>query len=219
MIGHIAARVTHPHNYGDVMDDGAGSPARILLARHGEAAYETDGSGDSGGSLTSAGREQARGLGRRLERVRPSMVVCSELSRAVQTAEIAASVLSLPVEVRVGLQEYDVGNERGRPYNAAVFEPLLPRWLSGDLSAGIPGGEDGHAVAQRMFAVLDGLAERAPGETAAVVSHGGAIIAVLGSIDPGSTALPRDANDMPGCDMYVLEKPGSRWQLAGRDRG
>jgi probable phosphoglycerate mutase len=192
---------------------------RVLLVRHAEAAYETEGSGDSGGSLTSEGRSQARRLGARLRELGPDAVYCSELSRAVQTAEIAAACIGLPVVVRVGLQEYDVGDERGRPYNAGLFEPLLLRWLAGDLAAGIPGGEDGHGVARRMFGVLDDVARLHEGRTVAVVSHGGAIISVLGTVAPGGQHLPSDARDMPGCDLYVLDRVQGTWRLTGRDRG
>lgn len=201
------------------MRDEITTRTRILLARHGEAVYETDGSGDSGGSLTATGRDQARRLGLRLRAFQPDAVICSELSRAVQTAEIAAAAVSLPVEVRVGLEEYDVGDERGRPYNAELFEPLLLHWLAGDLSAEIPGGEDGHAVARRVFKVLNDVAERFAGKTIAAVSHGGAIISVLGSIASSGPDAPVDATDMPGCDMYVLDKSDGSWHLNRRDRG
>jgi broad specificity phosphatase PhoE len=80
-------------------------PARIIVARHGEAEYETAEPGSSGGSLTLLGREQARELGERLRGERIAAVVCSELSRAVQTAEIAAGVLGLPVRVWEGLED------------------------------------------------------------------------------------------------------------------
>lgn len=188
---------------------------RIILARHGEATYETSGSGDSGGSLTALGRRQARALGVKLRDKEVSTVVCSELSRAVQTAEISAGVLGLPVLVRMGLQEYDVGDERGRPYNAGLFEPLMLAWLRGDLAVGIPGGEDGHRVARRMFRVLDGLAERHQSETVLVVSHGGAIIAVLGAMAPDQPGLPRDGNDLPGCATYTLLHDSDGWQFMG----
>jgi 2,3-bisphosphoglycerate-dependent phosphoglycerate mutase len=71
-------------------------PARLILARPGEAAYEIGPAGGSGGSLTALGRGQAREL---------AQVLCSELSRAVQTAEIAAAALGLSVEVRGELRE------------------------------------------------------------------------------------------------------------------
>jgi phosphohistidine phosphatase SixA len=45
-------------------------PARVLLARHGEAEYETPLLMNHGGSLTTAGRAQARELGERLREER-----------------------------------------------------------------------------------------------------------------------------------------------------
>ncbi|MDT0277103.1 histidine phosphatase family protein [Blastococcus goldschmidtiae] len=193
----------------------ARSLTRVVLARHGEAAYETSGSGDSGGSLTALGRSQARALGQELRAEGISTVVCSELSRAVQTAEISAGVLGLPVHVRMGLQEYDVGDERGRPYDPGLFEPLMLAWLRGDLEVGIPGGEDGHQVAGRMLLVLDDLARRHRGATVLVVSHGGAILALLGAIARGRPGLPRDGNDMPGCATYSLQHDAGGWRFAG----
>ena len=68
-------------------------PARIIVARHGQAEYESPEMNESGGSLTTLGREQARELGERLRTEKIAAVMCSELSRAVQTAEIAAAVL------------------------------------------------------------------------------------------------------------------------------
>lgn len=187
----------------------------VILARHGEATYETEGSGTSGGSLTDDGRAQAAALGERLRGEHIAAVICSELSRAVQTAEIAAASLGLPVRVRMGLEEYDVGEERGQPYHPDVFEPLLLAWLHGDLSPGIPAGENGRQVARRMFAVLDDLADHLEGGTGLVVSHGGAIIAVLGTIAPGSGDLPRHAGDIPGGASFRLEQRPSGWGLVG----
>lgn len=80
-------------------------PARLILARPGEAAYEIGPAGGSGGSLTALGRGQARELAQVLSGERVAGVVCSELSRAVQTAEIAAAALGLSVEVRAELRE------------------------------------------------------------------------------------------------------------------
>src|SRR4051812_46847322 len=108
-------------------------PARLIVARHGEAAYETDTMSESGGSLTSLGRTQARELGERLRTERVAGVVCSELARAVQTAEIAAGVLGLPVTVREGLQEFPAGDFRGQRYDHGFFDPMVRSWLAGDL--------------------------------------------------------------------------------------
>lgn len=205
--------------YCGCVDDTAGKSARFLLIRHAEAAYETDGNGDSGGSLTSVGRDQARRLGQRLKPLRPSFIICSEISRAVQTAEIAASVLSVPVEVRLGLEEYHVGDERGRPYKASLMEPLLQDWLHGRLSSGIPGGEDGHAVARRVMSVLDDAVVRAGDQTIAVVSHGGAINSIIGRLSPGTSELSYDALEVPPCGMVVLTLRAGEWHISGSECG
>jgi probable phosphoglycerate mutase len=108
-------------------------PARVVLARHGEADYESDLMTESGGSLSALGRDQARDLGERLRSERVAAVVCSELSRAVQTAEIAAGVLGLPVTVREGLQEFPAGDFRGRVYDRGFFDAMFRSWLACEL--------------------------------------------------------------------------------------
>lgn len=213
------AAMSRGRKYGDCVDDTAGNSARVLLIRHAEAGYETDGNGESGGSLTSVGRDQARRLGQRLKPLRPSFIICSELSRAVQTAEIVASVLSVPVEVRLGLEEYDVGDERGRPYKASLMEPLLQDWLHGRLSSGVPGGEDGHAVARRVMAVLHDAVMRARDQTIAVVSHGGAINSIVGRLSPRASELSYDALEVPHCGMVVLTLRAGEWHISGSDYG
>ena len=128
-------------------------PARIIVARHGEAEYETPEMNATGGSLTSLGRSQARDLGERMLPQRVAGVVCSELSRAVQTAEIAAGVLGLPVRVREHLQEFPAGDYLGRPFDRDYFDPMVEAWLAGDLSTGVPGGETGRQTSDRVLAV------------------------------------------------------------------
>src|SRR3954453_14505170 len=112
-------------------------PARIIVARHGEAEYETPEMNATGGSLTTLGRAQARELGERLRSEKVAAVICSELSRAVQTTEIAAAVLGLPVRVRERLQEFPAGDHLGLPHDAGFYDGMLGSWLTGDLSSGV----------------------------------------------------------------------------------
>jgi broad specificity phosphatase PhoE len=188
-------------------------PARLILARHGEAAYETDTMTDFGGSLTALGRAQARELGERLAGERVAGVVCSELARAVQTAEIAAAVLGLPVEVRAGLQEFAVGDFLGRAWDPLVFDPMIAGWLAGDLTRAVPGGESGEQVSGRALAVLDDVADRYRGETVLAVTHGGVILSLMGRLAPGSPSAPADAYDVPNCSTYLLERDADGWRV------
>jgi probable phosphoglycerate mutase len=187
-------------------------PARVVLARHGEADYETDLMTESGGSLSALGRDQARDLGERLRSERVAAVVCSELSRAVQTAEIAAGVLGLPVTVREGLQEFPAGDFRGRVYDRGFFDAMVRSWLAGDLEAGVPGGETGRETADRVLGVLDGIADQFRGETVLVVSHGGVILALWGALAPGSVLAP-ERDLVPNGATYLLERDADGWRV------
>jgi broad specificity phosphatase PhoE len=188
-------------------------PARLIVARHGEAAYESDRMGLHGGSLTPRGRRQAAALGERIRSERVAGLVCSELSRAVQTAEIAAGVLGLPVTVREGLHEFSVGVHLGQEWDPVVFNPLMASWLRGDLTSGVPGGETGDQVAARVLAVLDDVADQFRGETALVVSHGGVMLALLGRLDPGPAFMPSDAFHIVNCAAYVVARDADGWRV------
>ena len=184
-------------------------PARFLLARHGQAEYESELLMDHGGTLTRQGREQARELGKRLHDEHVAHVYSSTLSRAVQTAELAAGVLGVDVTVREGLVEVGVGELIGQPGGSGVFLPLLDRWVSGEVDARFPGGESGAEVAERVVLVLDDLADRHRGETVLVVSHGGAILATLAVL-----VRRRGTARIGNCSYAALERDADGWRLA-----
>ena len=190
-------------------------PARIIVARHGDTEYESPDMGIFGGSLSRLGREQAHGLGERLRPEKVAGVVCSELSRAVQTAEIAAAVLGLPVLVRERLQEFAVGDYLGRPFDPVFFGHVLGSWLHGDLEPGVPGGESGRQVVERVMPVLDEVADQFRGETLLVVTHGGVILALFGLLAPGSPYAPAHDDDVPHTATYVFERDADGWRAVG----
>jgi broad specificity phosphatase PhoE len=165
----------------------------------------------TGGSLTVLGRQQAHRLGERLRSERVAAVVCSELSRAVQTAEIAAAVLGLPVRVRERLHEFPPGDCLGHPPDVAVLSAQARSWVAGDLEVGLPGGETGRETADRVLAVLDELADQYRGETVLVVTHGGVILTLWGAIAPGSPAAPAFDGVTNG-SSYAFERDADGWR-------
>lgn len=163
-------------------------PATLIVARHGEATYDVlDVASNDGGWLTERGRKQAATLAESLRDRRVAAIWCSDLARAVQTAEIAAAVLGVSVRVRAGLRETSPGDWSGRPDSLAMFDEVFQRWLSGDLAASAPGGETGEDVVRRVSTELESAADQFRGETVLVVSHGGAM----------SLTLPRLARNVP----------------------
>lgn len=156
--------------------------ARVFVARHGEAEYETDLLHDLGGSLTSRGREQSRLLAASLVDERIARIWSSPMSRAVQTAEIVAARLGVDVVVREGLRELLVGEHAGSPVDPDPFADTFGCWLAGDLEARIAGGETGGEVMARVVAVLDEVADLHRGEAALVIGHGGAMCTAIPSV-------------------------------------
>ena len=191
--------------------------ARVLVARHGEAEYETDLCNDHGGSLTPLGRKQARELGASLLGERVARVWTSSLSRAVQTAEIAAGVLGVDVVVREDLREYGVGSLAGTARREkAYFERVFRSWVEGDDDAAIDGGERVSDVVARVEGVLQEIADEHRGETVLVVSHGGAILATL----PQLAGLPRQRGlgvTLPNCGVIGLAADSDGWQVTRWD--
>ena len=86
--------------------------ARLLVVRNAEAEYESDEASNSGGSLSLAGRKQARDLGDALRGARVSLIYCSPMARAVQTAEIVAAELGVVVRVRESLGGWNPDESR-----------------------------------------------------------------------------------------------------------
>lgn len=186
-------------------------PARVFVARHGEALYESELLSDSGGWLSPRGREQSRALGAQLGAERIAAVWSSPMARAVQTAELAAAVLGVDVVVREGLREFGVGDHAGGTGDPDPFRDTFAAWLAGDLDARVPGAESGAKVIGRVSAVLEEVADTHRGEAVLVVSHGGAICTAVPSL--AVNLAPTHARDLPlgNCDVVALEGDADGW--------
>jgi 2,3-bisphosphoglycerate-dependent phosphoglycerate mutase len=187
-------------------------PARVFVARHGEAEYESDLLSDAGGSLSSKGRAQSRELGESLRGERIAGIYASSMARAVQTAEIVAGVLGVDVVVREGLREFGVGVHAGTVGDPDPLRPVFSRWLEGDLEARIEGAESGTEVIQRVAAELELVADQHRGESALVVSHGGAICTGVPALARNLTVRFPESRAIPNGGVVELEADGDGWR-------
>jgi 2,3-bisphosphoglycerate-dependent phosphoglycerate mutase len=190
--------------------------ATIVVARHGEAEYETEQLSDAGGSLTLRGRAQARALAESLRDRKVAAIWCSDMARAVQTAEIAASVLGVAVTVRAGLREFAAGGLAGQPIDydlAAVWDP----WMTGDLSGGCPGAETGEDVVRRFRDELESIADLYRGETVLVISHGAAICLGLAQLADNVPADYPVGRPLAHCTPSELTVDADGWVLKSWD--
>ena len=151
---------------------------RILLARHGETAWNALGrlQGATDIPLNDTGRDQARALGAALADAGISTVWTSDLSRARETGALVATALGLAApRVEPALRERQFG----------VFEGLTRHecksqhpeaWRAGVAQTGTPpGGELRDVAAARLADALRRIAS-APAErdgAVLVISHGG----------------------------------------------
>ena len=182
--------------------------ATVIVARHGEAEYDHARSLRRRRVAHRPGREQARRLAASLDDRRIAQVWCSDLARAVQTAEIAAAVLGCGVRVRAGLREFGVGDLAGSTYDDPRFTEVFDQWRTGDLDAGPPGAETGAEAVARFAAELESLADLTRGETSLVISHGGVM----------TLALPWLARNVTADFAWGTPLDELRDQRAGRGR-
>lgn len=185
--------------------------ARVFVARHGEAVYESELLSDSGGWLSPRGREQARALAAQLAPERITRVWCSSMARAVQTAEIVAGVLGVDVVVREGLREFGVGDHAGSTGDGDPFRDTFGAWLAGDLDARISGAESGTEVVSRVGEVLEEVADSHRGEATLVISHGGSICLAVPHIATNLAAAHGWDRPLANCDVVALEADADGW--------
>lgn len=161
-----------------------GVPTTLLLLRHGRtmmtAARQFSGSGFDGPALDEEGRLQAVGAAQSLTESGAVAVVSSPMRRTVETAEIVARELKVPVQVDEGWRELDFGAWEGLtfPQVGDRFPTELAEWL-GKPDATPPGGEPIEAMVARVAAARDRALAQFPGETVVVVTHSLPIRAIV----------------------------------------
>jgi broad specificity phosphatase PhoE len=143
----------------------------LYLVRHGESEANAAGvfAGQTDSPLTPKGREQAKVVATALRPIHFDRIVTSTLSRTTDTAAEIAAGRGVPVEAFADLNEIDLGDAAGKPFDEV-------RGLPGYESDGFhqwPGGESLDQVVTRAMRVIDRLAAESPGTTICIVGHGG----------------------------------------------
>jgi broad specificity phosphatase PhoE len=183
-------------------------PARIILARHGEAAVPP---GGGPRALTATGEVQSKGLADAVRDIRVAVLWSSTMGRAQQTAAIVADSLGLPVVPDDRLREL-MNDERWTPPLRDKDDPgdVYAAWLDGDLDGTIF-GETGHEVVERLRSVVEDVADRFRGEAALLVSHGGIIELGLTHLCRNVTAGFVDSHPLGNGETVELEVDSSGW--------
>ena len=150
---------------------------RVLAIRHGETAWNAAGriQGQLDIPLNATGEQQVRRLGRALVDEDIAAIYSSDLLRALDTAKAVARARGQTVTTDAGLRERGFGIFEGLSH--AEIEQRWPadaaRWRRRDPVFGASGGETLNQFYARSIAAATRLAALHPGQTIALVSHGG----------------------------------------------
>jgi glucosyl-3-phosphoglycerate phosphatase len=166
---------------------------RLILVRHGESTWNAEErlQGQLDPPLSERGREQARALTGVIDGIPADRIVCSDLGRARETAELMGLQ---PARFDERWREIDVGEWGGR--TAAEIDAQgdeLTNWRGGTRKA--PDGEAWADFTTRVAAAADELI--AAGGPWVVVSHGGCVRVVtahLTGADHLHVAAPPNAS-------------------------
>ena len=150
---------------------------RVLAIRHGETDWNVEGriQGQLDIPLNATGRWQAHRLALAVADEGIDAVYSSDLLRAYETAQSVARGCGRPIVTHAGLRERGFGEFEGLSYVEINqrWPELAERWRRRDPEFGAPGGETLNQFYARSIATASRLAALHPGQTIALVSHGG----------------------------------------------
>ncbi len=208
------------------------SVERLVLLRHGRTASNAERrwQGHLDVSLDDVGRVQAEAtaswLGKALaeDAARGAVrLVCSDLSRARQTAEPLAAALGVTARPDAGLRERDVGAWEGLTHHdiSVRFPAQYAAWRAGadpEIDGWEPMSEAGGRVERALRRHVE--AEGAEGAQVIVaVGHGGsmrgAMLRLVGLTDggPGDLRVLRRLAPFGNCHWAEVIWFGGSWQL------
>jgi broad specificity phosphatase PhoE len=186
----------------------------LFVFRHGETDWNRAGrlQGHIDTPLNATGLAQAEALAESLRAHRLDAVVSSDLSRALNTAQIVALHLGVPLTIDHGLRETSVGDAEGLLWEEAKARfgaELTERWYS-DGNTAFPGGETGRATLTRGLAALRRFAGEHPHRRIGVSTHGAMVRQLVKHALPPGAPPVRARNAV----LFVLEYEPAADRLA-----
>jgi probable phosphoglycerate mutase len=152
---------------------------RVIAIRHGETAWNAEArmQGQLDVPLNDVGRWQAARAAGALADESIDAIWSSDLARALQTAEPLARHAGLPVRTDAGLRERCFGVFQGLTF--AEVEARWPedsrRWRQREPDFAPAGAETLRRFAARCVTTAARIAAAHPGQTIAIVTHGGVL--------------------------------------------
>ncbi|WP_442601087.1 histidine phosphatase family protein [Paenibacillus sp. KN14-4R] len=176
------------------------------LVRHGSTEWNKLGKlqGQLDTHLTDEGKEQARLLGSKLKHSDWDYIVCSDLMRAHETAEIVSKESGIPLYgTDVHLRERSFGQLEGTTLNERI-ERWGEEWRS--LELGVERDED---VFARWSEFANEWMKNKPNSRVLVISHGSYIGQVLRSLD-----LEEEYGYITNTSLTIIHRISDYWSCS-----
>ncbi|MBC8403269.1 MAG: histidine phosphatase family protein [Candidatus Marinimicrobia bacterium] len=147
----------------------------LVLIRHGETDWNQIGryQGQADPSMNEAGFTQARNLVTQISHIKLNILYSSPLKRALQTAQIVAQELNLPLQTDSRLKEINQGVWQTQLHSEiqAEFPDQFRQWESHPWTITPPGGESLPAVRKRIDDFVDEVIQINKGQVIGLVTH------------------------------------------------
>jgi probable phosphoglycerate mutase len=195
---------------------GESMPTRVYVVRHGETEWNSLGrqQGHLDSPLTEQGIRQAHLLAKALAKKKIDILYSSDMGRAVQTAEIIADMLSLPVHTDSRLRERNLGILQGLtkvefeeryPEAARLFDTRDPDYV-------LPGGESLRQSFDRCVDCAQRIAGENAGRNVLLVAHGGVLRGFFHKATDAPIAGPRRYS-LFNASLNAFRISEDRWSL------
>lgn len=192
---------------------------RVVFLRHGQTDYNAELriQGQVDIPLNETGLQQAREAAASIERLHPTHVISSDLSRAFETAKAVAGDLEITSDPLLRERGYGPWEGLTRPEIEESWPSQFATWRAGgEPGEGIETKADvGSRVASCVESYAQSLGEA---DTLLVVSHGAAItnaITTMIGVDPASQSILRGLDN---CHHAILRSQNQRtpgWSIVG----
>ena len=152
---------------------------RLILVRHSEPEIERDRPASTW-RLSQNGRSRARQLAEELCGFTPASIWCSKEPKAIETAQVLADALNVPVQIAGGLEEH---RRSSVPYfpTQDEFEQAIEQFFHNPQQL-VLGDETAKQALRRFTAAIDRIIATNPDETAIVVTHGTVMTLYVASV-------------------------------------
>ncbi len=151
--------------------------SRLLLVRHGITEFNSTRrfAGYSDVEMNADGYRQAERLRDRLAKEKIDAVYCSDLKRAVVTAEVISSGHEVRIVTCSELREINYGDAEGLTFDEIghLYPEVAEAIRNFSLEMKFPGGESFEEFIARTCTFLDRLNKHLPEQTILIVAHGG----------------------------------------------